>query len=233
MSTAGHKLAARAREGVAVRAPGNAPELAAVEVEGMTREAFIVRGALAAGAAYGVVAVGPYVHSALAQTASADADIARFALTLELLEYEYYERAVKQVPNLSGEVRSVAKEIRDNELEHVDALQQLIAQLGGTPAKKLAVRFGDSFASESRFLTLAQTFEDTGVSAYNGAGPQIVSKDVLETAGEIVQIEARHAAVIRDLRGEDIAPSAFDASLDMAQVERIANPFIRGNPNPG
>ncbi len=225
MSAPGHKLAACARNG--------APELARVEVDGMTREAFIIRGALAAGAAYGFAAVGPYVQGAFAQTGARDTDVARFALTLELLEYEYYERAVKEVPNLSSEVLPVAKEIRDNELEHVDALQQLISQLGGTPARSLAVRFGDSFRDESSFLTLAQTFEDTGVSAYNGAAPQIVSRDVLEAAGEIVQIEARHAAVIRDLRGEDIAPSAFDQSLDMQQVERIANPFIRGNPSPG
>ena len=217
------------RDNLAACGNPGAPELASIEVHGMTREAFIVRGAVAAGAAYGIAAVGPYVQGALAQTGAADADVARFALTLELLEAEYYEQAVKQVPDLSREVLPVAKEIRDNELEHVDTLRQLVTQLGGNPAGTLAVRFGDSFASESRFLTLAQTFEDTGVSAYNGAAPQLVSKDVLETAGEIVQVEARHAAVIRDLRGEDIAPSAFDASLDMAQVERLVNPYIRGN----
>jgi hypothetical protein len=40
-------------------------------------------------------------------------------------------------------------------------------------------------------------FEDTGVSAYNGAAPAIKSKDLLATAGAIVQVEARHAAAIR------------------------------------
>jgi hypothetical protein len=35
--------------------------------------------------------------------------------------------------------------------------------------KAPGVKFGDAFASEKSFLKLAQTFEDTGVSAYNGA----------------------------------------------------------------
>ena len=54
--------------------------------------------------------------------------------------------------------------------------------------------FGDAFASEKAFLKLAQTLEDTGVSAYNGAGPMIKRAEVLGAAGSIVQIEARHAA---------------------------------------
>ncbi|MEX2252741.1 MAG: ferritin-like domain-containing protein [Thermoleophilaceae bacterium] len=203
------------------------PELARVEVRGITREAFIVRGALAAGAAYGLAAIGPYVHGALAQTGAADADVARFALTLELLESEYYEQALKRTPGLGGDTRAVAKEIGDNEREHVDTLQQLITQLGGNPARSLGVDFGDNLSSVAKFLRLAQTLEGTGVSAYNGAAPQIVSKEVLETAGEIVQVEARHAAVIRFIRDGEIASSAFDESLDMAQVQQAIKPYLR------
>jgi rubrerythrin len=232
MSTPDNKLAGSARKGAGARkgayARTGAPELAQIEVRGMTREAFIVRGALAAGAAYGVAAVGPYVHGALAQTGAADADVARFALTIELLESEYYTQALTKTQGLGGDTRSVAKEIRDNELEHVQTLKQLITQLGGNPERSLAVDFGDNLSSEAKFLKLAQTFEDTGVSAYNGAAPQIVSKDVLEVMGEIVQVEARHAAVIRFIRDHDIAPSAFDDSLDMAQVQQAIKPYLRG-----
>jgi hypothetical protein len=79
---------------------------------------------------------------------------------------------------------------------------------------------------EKSFLKLAQTLEDTGVSAYNGAGPSITSKEVLAAAGSIVQIEARHAAVIRQLRGNVPAPDAFDASLDTNQVLAAVKPLI-------
>ena len=42
------------------------PELGAVEVHGLTRASFILRGALAAGAVYGAGAVAPFVSDALA-----------------------------------------------------------------------------------------------------------------------------------------------------------------------
>ena len=58
------------------------------------------------------------------------------------------------------------------------------------------VDFGDAFDSADKLIPLAITFEDTGVSAYNGAAPEIESKDLLATAGGIVQVEARHAGAV-------------------------------------
>ena len=40
-------------------------------------------------------------------------------------------------------------------------------------------KFDFPYSGTAGFLKLAQTFEDTGVSAYNGAAPQIKSKEVL------------------------------------------------------
>jgi len=205
----------------------NQPELAAIEVKGMTREAFIMRGAIAAGGVYGLSAVGPFVREAMAQGGGGDIEILNFALTLEYLEGAFYTMAVKQVGGMSGDVREVAVTLRDNELEHVDALTATIKDLGGTPVKAPGVTFGDAFANEASFLELAQTFEDLGVGAYNGAGPEIQSDDVLAAAGSIVQVEGRHAGVIRLLRGEEIAPGAFDKGLEMQEVLEAAKPFIK------
>ena len=60
----------------------SAPELAAVEVHGMSRAAFLTRGALAAGAVYGTGMVAPFVSRALAQAGGGDVGILNFALTL-------------------------------------------------------------------------------------------------------------------------------------------------------
>ena len=76
------------------------------------------------------------------------------------------------------------------------------------------------------FLKLAQTFEDTGVSAYDGAAPMIKSKEVLAAAGSIVQVEARHAAAIRLQNGEEPAPEAFNPPLEEVQVLKAVEPFI-------
>ena len=198
-----------------------------IDVQGVTREAFIVRGAVTAGAVYGLGAVGPFVREALAQEGGGDVEILNFALTLEYLEAAFYTQALKQVSGLPGDVTSLATEIRDNENEHVDALAATIKDLGGTPVKAPGVDFGDAFSSQKAFLKLAQTFEDTGVSAYNGAAPMIESPDVLGAAGSIVQVEARHAAAIRSLNGQPIADSGFDVPLEMQAVLDAVDPFVK------
>ncbi len=202
------------------------PELAAIEVKGMTREAFIMRGTIAAAGVYGLSTVGPFVRQAMAQ-GNGDLDILNYALTLEFLEGAFYTQAVKGTKGLSGDAKEVATTLRDNELEHVDALTATIKDLGGTPVKAPGVDFGEAFASQDSFLELAQTFEDLGVGAYNGAGPMIKSTEVLAAAGSIVQVEGRHAGVIRLLRGEQISPSAFDKGLEMQEVLDAAKPFIK------
>jgi Ferritin-like domain len=203
------------------------PELAAVEVHGMSRGAFLARGALATGALLGGSAVGPFVRRAVAQETGGDVDILNFALTLEYIEAAFYSRAISKGRNMSGETMRLVREIRDNETAHVDAITQTIKGLGGMPAAAPKVGFGNVFTSEKTFLKLAQTLEDTGVSAYNGAAPSIRSGDVLAAAGSIVQVEARHAALIRLMRGETPAPAAFDPALDQQKVLDAVMPFAR------
>lgn len=203
------------------------PELANIEVQGMTRESFIMRGAIAAGSVYGLSTVGPFVSQALAQEGGGDVDILNFALTLEYLEAAFYTEALTQVGGLSGDVKEIATTLRDDENEHVDAIAATVKKLGGTPAAKPGVDFGKAFANQKSFLTTAVVFEDLGVGAYNGAGPSIKSKEVLAAAGSIVQVEGRHAGAIRLLNGDKIAPSPFDKGIPMAEVLSKAKPFIK------
>jgi len=203
------------------------PELEAVEVHGMSRGAFLTRGALATGALLGGSAVGPFVRRAIAQETGSDVDILNFALTLEHIETAFYSRAATKGRNMSGATMRLVREIRDNETAHVDAITQTIKMLGGMPVQAPKVGFGNVFTDERAFLKLAQTLEDTGVSAYNGAAPHIMSGDVLAAAGSIVQVEARHAALIRLMRGATPAPLAFDRMLDQQQVLTAVEPFAR------
>ena len=204
-----------------------APELAAIEVdETYSRSALLVRGALAAGALYGATAVTPLIRKAFAQGSMGDIDILNFALTLEYLEAAFYEEAAG-VKGLSSEVAGYVKTFGAEEQEHVDALTATIRDLGGMPVEAPGVDFGDAFSSPDKFIALAITLEDTGVSAYNGAAPMIESKDLLATAGGIVQVEARHAAVIRYAAGEDPAPEAFDPTLTEDEVLEAVQPFVK------
>ena len=199
-------------------------ELGGVEVHGMTRASFILRGALLAGATVGVGAVSPFVSNALA--ASGDIDILNFALTLEMLETDFYKHKATTV-NLSGEAKSYAALFAEEEQQHVDALVNAIKAAGGTPAKHPTFVF--PVTDEASFLALAYTLENTGVSAYNGAGPSLQNKAYLAAAGSIVQVEARHAATIGVLTNKAVTPDGgFDKPLTTAQVLKIASPLIKG-----
>jgi Ferritin-like domain len=201
------------------------PELATCEVHGMTRSSFILRGALAAGAVYGTASVAPFVSQALGETGGGDAAILNFALTLEYLEADFYNVKGKQV-GLSGQAKAYAKQFGAEEAEHVTALSAAIKQLGGKPVKKPTFVF--PVTDESSFLALASVLENTGVGAYNGAGPSLQSKQVLASAGSIVQIEARHAAAIDLLLGKSPTPDqGFDRPLSKAEVLAKAGPLIK------
>ena len=202
------------------------PELASIEVENLSRSTFIMKGALAAGAAYGALAVGPLVRNAFAQAENGDLEILNFALTLEYLEAAFYAEGGKQVKGVPSDVAELVKTFGAEEQEHVDALTATIEDLGGKPVKAPGVDFGDAFASADSFLATAIVFEDLGVSAYNGAAPAIKSKDLLATAGGIVQIEARHAASIRYAAGESPAPDAFEPSATTDEVLKAVEPFL-------
>jgi len=203
------------------------PELAAVEVDveggDLSRSDVILKGALAAGAIYGSAMVSPFVRKALAMSESGDVGILNFALTLEYLESTFYAEAKKRAKP-SGELKALVDLIASDEQQHVEALAATVKKLGGKPVAE--PKFNFEYNDTAGFLKLAQTFEDTGVSAYNGAGPMIKSKEVLAAAGGIVQVEARHAAAIRLQNKEEPAPEAFDSPLDEKQVLKAVEPFI-------
>jgi hypothetical protein len=66
-------------------------------------------------------------------------------------------------------------EIAQDERDHVTLIQGALLQAGITPVAKPAIilaslsGMGAGFGSEAQFLTLAQIFEDIGVSAYAGS----------------------------------------------------------------
>ena len=205
-----------------------AAELATIQIHGMTREAFLLRSTLAAGAAYGTLSATGLIGKALAESGGGDVDILNYALTLEYLESTFYTMGVKEVSGLSSEEKKLAEKLRDDEDAHVDALTATIKDLGGKPAAKPTFDFGGAFGDRASFLKTANTLEDTGVSAYNGAATSISSVDVLAAAGGIVQVEARHAALVRLARDRTPAPAAFDKALSMEKVLAAVKPFIKG-----
>ena len=198
--------------------------LAGIEVEGFTRASLILRGALAAGAAYGTGAVGPFVARAFAQVPTGDIEILQFALGLENLQAGFYKAALAQA-GLTGRIKDLATEFGTHEAAHADTIKKLIESLGGKPNPPAKAKF--DVKDQKSFLRTAIALEETGVSAYNGAAPAIQTPDLLAAAGGIVQTEARHAGALRMLAGQDPAPAAFDKALAPDAVLQQVKPFLQ------
>jgi len=199
------------------------PELAQVEFDGQERSDFLLKGAMAAGAIFGLGAISPFVRNAVAKADMGDIEILNYALTLEYLESAFYKEGLTRA-GASGSLKELINTISTDEDAHVKALTETIKSLGGKPVKAPKVKF--EYSDTAGFTALAETLENTGVSAYNGVAPEIKSKDVLAAAGSIVQVEARHAAAIALQNGNSPSPDAFDPTLTQAQVLKAVQPFL-------
>jgi hypothetical protein len=185
-------------------------------VKGDTRAAFLAKaGFLGGGALGGGALLTLMTDDAMAQgLSSSDVSILNYALTLEYLEAAFYTEATR-MGALSGELALFARVAGGHERAHVTALRQV---LGRRAVSRPRFNFRGTTESASTFRATAITLEDTGVRAYAGQAPRVRADAVLEAALAIHTVEARHAAWIRDIAGQDPAPRAFDRPLSRSAV---------------
>lgn len=124
-----------------------------------------------------------------------DVGVLNYAYALEQLEAAFYTQVIKTpYANMESADRDILTGIRDHEIAHRDFFKAALKK-AAIPA--LEVDFSKvDFNSRDSVLTTAQTFENLGVAAYNGAGQLLQKADYLLLAGKIVSVEARHAAAI-------------------------------------
>jgi rubrerythrin len=162
----------------------------------------------------GALATAPLVISAASTAAfgadtklpAAIADVLNFALTLEYLEDEFYQTALKSDNLIPAQTRATFETIGKHEAAHVELLK---GALGSKAVEKPEFdftakgAFADVFSNYKTFLALSQAFEDTGVRAYKGQAGNLKSSDaILTIALQIHSVEARHAAEVRLIRGQ-------------------------------
>jgi hypothetical protein len=122
-------------------------------------------------------------------------------------------------------VRERVEEIGQHEQAHVDAITAAIEQAGGTPVAEGTYDF--PYTDVATFLALAQALETTGTQAYTGAAPYIDDRALLTAALTIHGVEARHAAYLNRVTGNDVPfPGALEPGLTRDQVLAIAAPLI-------
>ncbi|WP_373062474.1 ferritin-like domain-containing protein [Gemmatimonas sp.] len=134
--------------------------------------------------------------------------VLNFALTLEYLEAEFYNRGMAAAGLIPSADRTIFGTIQAHENTHVSYLQNALGSRA-RPKPTFDFTAGGAFpgfaflpGQYETFKALAQAFEDTGVRAYKGQAPTLQPyKDVLQAALTIHSVEARHAAEVRRLRG--------------------------------
>lgn len=164
---------------------------------------------------------------------SGDFGILNYAYALEQLEAAFYTQVImSQYSGITQMETALITDIRDHEIAHREFFKTALADqaIGELEFDFSSVDFG----SRDSVLLTAKTFEDLGVSAYNGAGRLIENADFLVIAGKIVSVEARHAAYIRDLisfgsfaNSEVIDANGLDVSRKPSEVLPIAATFIK------
>jgi len=182
----------------------------------------IIRGSVAGGTLALVTASG--LGRAFAQGLT-DVDILQFALTLEHLTARMYAD-MNATGILTGKEKSYLESFGSHETAHVAAITATLTSLGATPVAAQASYNFPVFDSRAAILNFAKTVEDVGVGAYQGAAAAITNKDILAAAGSIVQIEARHAAMINLLLDLDPVPQAATAGLTIDEVNAAVGPIL-------
>lgn len=165
-----------------------------------------------------------------------DLEIVNYALTLEYLEADFYDQVIKSGEITDKATVDLAKEIGENEQDHVDALLKTAKSLG-TPAKKPKTNFDDVLAGgPDKILQTAATVENIGAAAYLGQASKIKNKEILAAALSIHSVEARHAAALNQLVGRGFTGSGategsipdgpFAKPMSMQQVLKQIQPFL-------
>ena len=171
---------------------------------------------------------------------NSDFGVLNYAYALEQLEAAFYVQVISApYSGMTGAEMQILTDVRNHEVIHREFLKGALGSnaIGALTPKFDAIRFND----RTSVLTTAKVFEDLGVAAYNGAGKYIKDSSYLTIAGKIVSVEARHAAVIRELLapgsdsfanltdiGNGSNPSAgLDGALKPDAVLRAAGAYIR------
>ncbi len=116
-----------------------------------------------------------------------DFGILNYAYALEQLEAAFYTQVIATpYSGMNATERAILTDIRDNEIAHREFFK---VALGKKAIPALQVNFTSiNFNSRDSVLKTAHTFEDTGTSAYNGAGQLLKNPEFLLIAGKIVSV---------------------------------------------
>lgn len=170
-----------------------------------------------------------------------DFGVLNYAYALEQLEAAFYIQVGNNLSIFTNPTEKLYfQDIQAHEVAHREFFK---TALGAAAIGSLDVDFSSiNFADRTSVLGAAKAFEDLGVAAYNGAASRIKDAKYLVVAGQIVSVEARHAAAVRDMISNGsfsdlnelqagglgaVAANGLDGALTPDKVLAIAGKYIK------
>lgn len=148
-----------------------------------------------------------------------DFGILNYAYVLEQLEAAFYTNVLDGAyfAGAVAEERLILEDLYKHEVIHREFFKTVLSTIRPSTDVLPDLEFDFTsidFNSRDSVLSTARLLEDTGVAAYNGAGPLLENATYLLLAGKIVSVEARHAAAIRSIYLSDPTAFAGDDIID-------------------
>ncbi len=164
--------------------------------------------------------------------------ISEFADVLEQLEASFYSTALSKFQDsdftAAGFTSALIpaelfKVIQSDEQAHSDALQAALKAFGQEPVTSCSFNFDAALGDVATMAATARVVENVGVAAYLGGATLLTDPVLLDAAGSILTIEARHQTILNVLSGTGSAiPQAFDIPFTPSDVLAVAAPFFSG-----
>jgi hypothetical protein len=170
-------------------------------------------------------------------TNAADILVFQFADVLEQLESQFYSQALSKFQDSDFQAAGFTSsqipiqlftEIQIDESSHDSFLQVALQSLGSSPVSGCSFDFSSVLTDVTTMAATARLVENVGVGAYLGGATLIDDPVLLDAAGTILTIEARHQTVLNILNLGSAIPQSFDIALSPSEVLAIAGGFISG-----
>jgi hypothetical protein len=162
----------------------------------------------------------------------------KFAEVLEQLESAFYDLALQKFKDPDFTAAGFTSSqipieqftaIQADEAAHSTALRAALKALGQSPIEGCQFNFDAALKDVATMAATARVIENVGVSAYLGGATLLTDPVILQAAGSILTIEARHQSILNVISGTGSAiPSAFDFGFAPNEVLALAGPFISG-----
>jgi Ferritin-like domain len=170
----------------------------------------------------GTISLGSFV--ATSSNDDPNPRILSYAYLLEQIEAAFYDKVVTTPPAdlLPGELAYLT-DLRDHELIHREYLKYALGTStydNNLPAPLVFDFSSFTLTTRVGVWTAAQQLEDIGVAAYNGVAKYLTSADYLNALGKLVSVEARHAALAREV----LQPGSFAATIGTTGLDDSKTP---------